>query len=591
LAQTDDHLFVKHFYAQLRKVTILDPTCGSGAFLFAALNILEPLYEVCIDRMQEWSRQHPNMFKEELDELYGKYRSNIRYFIYKNIILRNLYGVDIMVEATEIAKLRLFLKMVAVVDVNPREDNLGLDPLPDIDFNIRCGNTLVGYATAQDLENDLNYGDMFAKEEFLDKVHTEMDIVSHAYDTFKKVQLEQSADLEIYRNAKKELKERLKKLDDLLNKKLFASTVSGGSVKYDDWLKSHQPFHWLAEYYDIINGNGGFDVIIGNPPYVSMSSIKYLKNTKEFTCSDLYGHVIKRVLSVLSNSGRQGFIVMHNLAFSRNFADVRKVLKEHEGCQWYSFYSRIPSGLFSGDVRVRNCIYILSSTGNSMMTTRLHRWFTEQRDNLFTSEMLYVKFDNTVCIPMLHSDGIQKIYERTKGINLSQLIRLDGKEMYYKKVGYNFLSVSAINPPAYDSDKKEIEQTGLDILKIDKNNYEMVLLLLCGKFYLTKWLTYGDDFHLTIRDLLSFSFPFDSISNEDKRELHDCYMKLIEQMPKTIQFKLNAGINVGTFNTSALWNITDISDAIFLKYISDNPIMLRDAIESHLSKCVISNKV
>ena len=226
-----------------------------------------------------------------------------------------------------------------------------------------------------------------------------------------------------------------------------------------------------------------------------------------------------------------------------------------------------------------------------MMTSRLHRWFTEQRENLFTSEMLYVNFSNTGCIPMLHSDGIQNIYERTKGVNLSQLIRPDGKEMYYKKVGYNFLSVSAINPPAYDSDKNEIEQTGLDILKIDKGNYEMFLLLLCGKFYLTKWLTYGDDFHLTIRDLLTFTFPFDNVSKEDKQILHNCYQKLIEEMPKTIQFKLNAGINVGTFNTSALWNITDVSDAIFLKYISDNPVMLRDTIESHLSKCVISNKV
>ena len=283
LTKTDDHLFVKHFYAQLRKVTILDPTCGSGAFLFAALNILEPLYEVCIDRMQEWSRQHPNMFKEELDELYGKYRSNIRYFIYKNIILRNLYGVDIMVEATEIAKLRLFLKMVAVVDVNPREDNLGLDPLPDIDFNIRCGNTLVGYATAKDLENNLQYGDMFANMEFKDKVHTEMDIVAHAYETFKMVQLEQSSDLETYKNAKQELKNRLKKLDELLNKKLYASTVSGGSLKYEDWLKSHQPFHWFAEYYDIINGNKGFDVIIGNPPYV-----EYNKKVQGVAVSDIY---------------------------------------------------------------------------------------------------------------------------------------------------------------------------------------------------------------------------------------------------------------------------------------------------------------
>ena len=84
LAKTNDHLFVKHFYAQLQKVTILDPTCGSGAFLFAALNILEPLYEVCIDRMQNWNEENPNLFKEELEELYGRYRSNIRYFIYKN---------------------------------------------------------------------------------------------------------------------------------------------------------------------------------------------------------------------------------------------------------------------------------------------------------------------------------------------------------------------------------------------------------------------------------------------------------------------------------------------------------------------------
>ncbi|MBR6985122.1 MAG: hypothetical protein IKH75_16630, partial [Ruminococcus sp.] len=73
----------------------------------------------------------------DLQELNVKYRSNIRYFIYKSIILRNLYGVDIMVEATEIAKLRLFLKMVAVVDVNPRDPNLGLEPLPDVDFNIQ----------------------------------------------------------------------------------------------------------------------------------------------------------------------------------------------------------------------------------------------------------------------------------------------------------------------------------------------------------------------------------------------------------------------------------------------------------------------
>lgn len=173
LHNTDDRLFVLHFYKALQRVTILDPTCGSGAFLFAAMNILEPLYEVCIERMQEFNAKNPNWFKPELEEIAHKYRSNIQYFIYKSIILRNLYGVDIMVEATEIAKLRLFLKMMAVVEVDFRADNMGLDPLPDIDFNIRCGNTLVGYATeeelAKDLDNPSDFNQMWANDEFKDK--------------------------------------------------------------------------------------------------------------------------------------------------------------------------------------------------------------------------------------------------------------------------------------------------------------------------------------------------------------------------------------------------------------------------------------
>ena len=72
---------------------------------------------------------------------------NRRYFILKSIILNNLFGVDIMEEAVEICKLRLFLKLAAQVEPDAAATELGIEPLPDIDFNIRAGNTLVGYAT------------------------------------------------------------------------------------------------------------------------------------------------------------------------------------------------------------------------------------------------------------------------------------------------------------------------------------------------------------------------------------------------------------------------------------------------------------
>ena len=525
LAQTDDHLLVKHFYAQLRKVTILDPTCGSGAFLFAALNILEPLYEVCIDRMQTWAQDNPNLFKEELSELEGKYRSNIRYFIYKNIILRNLYGVDIMVEATEIAKLRLFLKMVAVVDVNPREDNLGLDPLPDIDFNIRCGNTLVGYATAQDLENDLNYGDMFAKKEFLGKVHTEMDKVAYTYDAFKKVQLEQSTDLETYRQAKKELKDRLKKLDELLNKKLFASTVSGG-VRYDDWLKSHQPFHWLAEYYDIINGNGGFDVIIGNPPYVEFPSkdVQYsFDKLQTSECGNLYGCCIERALDISSIKGMFSFIVPVAISCSKRMNNVISMLKTKSEVVYFSHYDDRPGKLFEMIEHLRACIIISSKsieTKPSVFSTKYNRWYTENRSNLF-SNLCYdnvTEFVDSYTIPklsyLIESDINRAIRKQKDSIGLKQS-KTTNNYVYYRAAGGGYFlliknqkSITYINGVL--EDVKAEKRIGL----FPEINNTIIGALLSSSLFYWNYIAYTDCRNLQKSFIDGFKIPTNIVKDQ-----------------------------------------------------------------------------
>ncbi len=132
IENSDDAEFIRHFYKALLHISILDPTCGSGAFLFAAINILEPLYEACIQRMKNFVTDANNsqlesgqrgaskykFFEETLAVVEAPEHPNLQYFIYKNIILKNIYGVDIMHEAVEIAKLRLFLKLVATVDVD-----------------------------------------------------------------------------------------------------------------------------------------------------------------------------------------------------------------------------------------------------------------------------------------------------------------------------------------------------------------------------------------------------------------------------------------------------------------------------------------
>ena len=391
LSHTTDHRLVANFYHALQSVTILDPTCGSGAFLFAAMNILEPLYEVCILRMQDWNAENPNLFQKELGEIACKYRSNIQYFIYKSIILRNLYGVDIMVEATEIAKLRLFLKMVAVVEVDKRADNMGLDPLPDIDFNIRCGNTLVGYATEAQLEKDLVQGDMFAKQEFEQKIQERLVIVSAAYELFRQVQLSGSDDRVEYAKAKKELRQHLADLNELLNRHMFAAN---GAADYEAFLASHQPFHWLAEYYNIIHGNGGFDVVIGNPPYVvytkrdsvtkqSIADIYTLTDYVSLSCNNLYAFIIERSMSILHDKSKIGIIVPISFVSNNKFVPILTIFEKN--CQaWYSCYSNRPAKLFENvEQRLTIAIAGRNKTSNNYFASDYNHWYVSERPALF----------------------------------------------------------------------------------------------------------------------------------------------------------------------------------------------------------------
>ena len=96
------------FYKSLTTTTILDPTCGTGAFLFAALDILSPLYEACLTKMQELVPDQPAPHTVAQEPL--------RYFIHKSILTRNLYGVEIIPEAVEVCKLCLSLKLLAQVE-------------------------------------------------------------------------------------------------------------------------------------------------------------------------------------------------------------------------------------------------------------------------------------------------------------------------------------------------------------------------------------------------------------------------------------------------------------------------------------------
>lgn len=539
LHDADDRLFVLHFYKALQRVTILDPTCGSGAFLFAAMNILEPLYEVCIERMQEFNAQNPNWFKPELEEISHKYRSNIQYFIYKSIILRNLYGVDIMVEATEIAKLRLFLKMMAVVEVDFRADNLGLDPLPDIDFNIRCGNTLVGYATEEelvkDLDNPSDFNQMWANDEFKDKLKTEMQLVATAYETFKAVQFTQSEDMATFKQAKRGLNERLAKLNELLNRRLHAATTS---IPYEEWKITHQPFHWLAEFYQIIHESGGFDVIIGNPPYVeytrknkatrkSISDIYKLRNLKTISCSNLYAFVIERSFSIVKDNNNIGFIVPLTIVSNNNMQVLRDYLCSKNDT-YFSHFEIRPARLFDG-VEQRLTIFIVRNRikAKCIYSTAILRWKSENRNLLFQSIHYTPSFSNgsiwrTSSIVEL---GIINKFNHHSKVSLHLCsVNRNGTQLYYRTAGIRYWIIFLNNGFGTESLSNKVAYLG---------SSDEALFYMAALNSNLFWWYYALNFDMfNLKDYMIFSFRLNFIPDN---KINKLAVKLEQDLNKNKQ--------------------------------------------------------
>jgi hypothetical protein len=379
---------VESLYKAIEKVTILDPTCGSGAFLFAALELLQPLYEACLERMEGFVGEaeaeaatagvklHFNRFAHFRKTLAAAATHvNHQYFILKTIIVNNLYGVDIMEEATEICKLRLFLKLVSQIDPKHKDR---IEPLPDIDFNIRAGNTLIGYALYDDVrkasESTFAFGDN-AMERIDDKLKT-LDL---SVTQFRKQQTDLGGSVTAKDKAQleKQYKELEAELDDFLATEYAIKKI--GLVK---WKQDTKPFHWFCDFHAIIE-SGGFNVIIGNPPYVTFPSTKvpYAFSEGSFQTIDtknLYALTFERSTQLLSATGYCGLIVQLTSISSGRMAALQNVVGRDRNILALPFPRR-PESMFDGVEMPVAILQIGPGTRHGYTTSRVNRFYTEER--------------------------------------------------------------------------------------------------------------------------------------------------------------------------------------------------------------------
>jgi hypothetical protein len=274
LAKMDARTALRLVNQVLPSITILDPAVGSGAFLVAALKCLINVYYAVVGRAEMGASSE---LKNWLAHIQQDHPS-VGYYIKRRIVTDNLYGVDIMEEACEIAKLRLFLSMVSSVRQVEH-----LEPLPNIDFNILPGNSLVGLMRVDEHEFDAKYrqGDMFRKSfrELVDEKNRRLDTYRHAADA-----VGCDTDLRVLRDdidtalqeANQVLNELVHDRFNELNIKFEEATWDAGkkdlgkpnkrAVKRED-IEAQTPFHWGYVFDDIMQRRGGFDVILANPPW------------------------------------------------------------------------------------------------------------------------------------------------------------------------------------------------------------------------------------------------------------------------------------------------------------------------------------
>ena len=400
ITQSEGPELVRAFWYALLDVSILDPTCGSGAFLFAVLHILEPLYNACLEGMRGFlgdlrrteRPHHPDALRDFRDilEQVEKHPSE-RYFVLKSIVLNNLYGVDIMEEAVEICKLRLFLKLVAQLESYDQ-----IEPLPDIDFNVRAGNTLVGFSSldavrrAMTITPDGQRRALFDQDRTtLFRIEEEAKAASRAYKLFR--QQQKSLGGEVAASDKSALRWRLESLSRELDRIL--ATEYGVNVSdqdaYDGWRTSHRPFHWFVEFYDILS-KGGFNVIIGNPPWREYSAVKREYQVRAYStesCGNLYALCGERGIELASQGGWFSFIVQLPFLSSSRMGVFRNMLATRGIHLYYIPFDDRPGKLFDGLQHCRSAVFLAQvQTGGttcSIHSTKYQRWFSKAREHLF----------------------------------------------------------------------------------------------------------------------------------------------------------------------------------------------------------------
>ncbi|EAL1479441.1 class I SAM-dependent DNA methyltransferase [Campylobacter jejuni] len=367
----------------LNSIKICDPAVGSGHFLVSALNVMLSIYDELnlfdeefyleVQNDEILITNHKGEFIEYKRPSTPKDKAHLiqqeLFHTKKDIIENNLFGVDINPNSCEITKLRLWIELLkhSFYQSFDDENYHDLKTLPNIDINIKCGNSLVSYfETGKSLSHYPNIKERMSKykrivKDYKEGFYTDKSRINQEIKNLK-ISFKNFCFADKFKKEMKSFNDKCEKYSkkygnflavDDENLKFFVSanltlfdfdekeaTKEFANLKkeYDNIfnLESNHPFEWRFEFPEILDDDGnfkGFDLIIGNPPYIKEAENKELfTNTKKLRTyqgkMDIWYHFVGRGFDILKNNGYLAFIATNNWVTNSGAKKLRNIVLE-----------------------------------------------------------------------------------------------------------------------------------------------------------------------------------------------------------------------------------------------------------------------
>jgi hypothetical protein len=375
----------------------------------------------------------------------------------------------------------------------------------------------------------------------LQKIVKSANDIDGLFQKFRKHQTNDKTDF--IPHLKQDLRKKLQELREQLDHYLayeYKIVDSKESEQFLLWKTSHQPFHWIVEFYGILK-NGGFDVVIGNPPYVEYSKVKKsytIKDYKTEHSGNLYGFIIERAIQI-SKTTLLGFIIPLAAFGTPSTISLRDILANNCKELFVSYYSgdAHPAVLFDG-VKLRLSIILSNNCSGeykyNLFTTNYIKWYSIERNFLFASKLSYTKSINTNMITFpkvgyeIEKSIIKKIMMKQKTIS-SVVEKISNHKVFYHNAPVFFIRAMNFIPFYKSNNSCEPSSNHFKTLFTSALFSEFLLGVLNSSTFFLWFTNYS-----ACRDLTNFDiYNFPLYNKEDNISIFNEKLATINRMLMT----------------------------------------------------------